>query len=427
MKSILSNTNLLLLLSAVAISFSGCVKDSYKHKYTIAVPVNQKLSVLRTQIASLAPTSLQNTGKIYVKDNLILINEMDKGVHVIDNSNPSQPKNIAFLNIPGNRDMAMQGNILYADMYCDLLAIDISNPNKMVIEKTLTNIDPSRLGLYNYSTDADSLFVTTSWIIKDTVVSDNQYNIWQNCTNCSIHPTPAGTTYFSAMLNASAATTTTPGNAGSEARFAIVNNYLYALGSYELKIVDVAQPANPLLNSSMYTIENAQTIYPFQNTLFIGALTGMAVLDISNPTLPQVLDWTAHWCMGDPVITDGKYAYVTLSASTKCHTTYDQLEIYDASNLSNMQLIKSYPFTNPQGLSKDGNLLFICDATDGLQILDATDVANLKLLKHLTGINAQDVITQNGKALVVAEGKLVQYDYSDINNVKLLSTISAGN
>jgi hypothetical protein len=423
MKRIFSNTNQLLLLFGIVISFSGCVKDSYKHKYTIAIPVNQKLSVLRTQIASLAPTSLQNTGKIYVKDNLILINEMDKGIHVIDNSNPSQPKNIAFLNIPGNRDMAMQGNILYADMYCDLLAIDISNPNKMVIAKTLTNIDQSRLGVYSISTNPDSLFVTTNWIIKDTVVSNDEYNVWQNCTNCGIHPMPAGITYFSAA----AATTASPGTAGSEARFAIVNNYLYALGSYYLNIVDIAQPANPLLGNAAYTIENAQTIYPFQNTLFIGALTGMAALDISNPTQPQLLDWTAHWCMGDPVISDGKYAYVTLSASSKCHTTYDQLEIYDASDLSNMQLIKSYPFTSPQGLSKDGNLLFVCDAADGLQILDATEVTNLKLLQHLTGINAQDVITQNGKALVVAEGKLVQYDYSDINNVKLLSTISAGN
>ncbi|HLY68427.1 MAG TPA: hypothetical protein VKR53_01790, partial [Puia sp.] len=87
----------------------------------------------------------------------------------------------------------------------------------------------------------------------------------------------------------------------------------------------------------------------------------------------------------------------------------------------------SYPFTSPHGLSKDGNLLFICDAADGLRILDATDVGNIRLLQHLTGMNAQDVITQNGKALVVAVGKLVQYDYSDINNVRLLSTISAGN
>ncbi|HEX4375245.1 MAG TPA: hypothetical protein VHZ50_18210 [Puia sp.] len=426
MKRFFSNTNQLLFLFVIAISFSNCVKDSFKHKYTIAVPVNQKLSVLRTQIASVAPTSLQNTGKIYVKDNLILINEMDKGIHVIDNSNPSQPKNIAFLNIPGNRDMAMQGNILYADMYCDLLAIDISNPNKIVIEKTLTNIDPYRLSEYNNSTNADSLFITTSWIIKDTVVSDDQYNTWRTCINCGIHTMPAGAIFYSAAANSSAATTT-PGTAGSEARFAIVNNYLYALGSFVLNIVDVSQPANPLLGNAAYTIENAQTIYPFQNTLFIGALTGMAALDISNPSQPQQLDWTAHWCMGDPVISDGKYAYVTLSASSKCHTTYDQLEIYDASDLSNMQLIKSYPFSSPQGLSKDGNLLFICNAAGGLQILDATDVTNLKLLKNITGINAQNVITQNGKALIVAEGKLVQYDYSDITNVKLLSTISAGN
>ena len=46
-------------------------------------------------------------GKICVKGNIIFLNDLDKGVHVIDNSNPAQPRKIAFINIPGNEDIAV--------------------------------------------------------------------------------------------------------------------------------------------------------------------------------------------------------------------------------------------------------------------------------------------------------------------------------
>ncbi|MBK7343705.1 MAG: hypothetical protein IPJ06_11830 [Saprospiraceae bacterium] len=53
---------------------------------------------------------------------------MDKGIHLINNVNPSNPINTGFLAIPGNRDMAMYQGVLYADNYMDLLAFDLSNP-----------------------------------------------------------------------------------------------------------------------------------------------------------------------------------------------------------------------------------------------------------------------------------------------------------
>ena len=66
-----------------------------------------------------------NPGKIYFKEGYIFINEELKGIHVIDNRNPENPQNIGFIEIPGNVDIAIKNNTLYADSYIDLGAIDI--------------------------------------------------------------------------------------------------------------------------------------------------------------------------------------------------------------------------------------------------------------------------------------------------------------
>ena len=77
--------------------------------------------------------------------------------------------------------------------------------------------------------------------------------------------------------------------------------------------------------------------------------------------------------------------------------------------------------TNPHGLSKDGSVLFVCDGQDGLKIYNAADVMNLTMIKQLENLDAYDVITMQGNALVVAKDGLYQFDYSNLANIRLLS------
>lgn len=80
----------------------------------------------------------------------------------------------------------------------------------------------------------------------------------------------------------------------------------------------------------------------------------------------------------------------------------------------------------PKGLSKDGNHLFICDGKDGLKVYNAADVLNLTLIQQIKNITPFDVIVQDGIAIVVADQGIFQYDYTTINNIKLLSKIVVG-
>jgi hypothetical protein len=169
---------------------------------------------------------------------------------------------------------------------------------------------------------------------------------------------------------------------------------------------------------------NIETIYPFKNKLFIGSSNGMFIYDLSSPGSPSQLSQFSHVRSCDPVIADGDYAYVTLRSGTQCQGFTNQLEVLNITQLTQPSLLKVYPLTNPHGLSKDGDLLFICDGKDGLKVYNAADANNIQLQKTISNFETYDVIAQNNLAIVVAKDGLYQFDYADKNNIKQLSKIS---
>lgn len=83
------------------------------------------------EVKSLPPQPIGNLGKIYYKAPYIFVNERFRGIHVLDNTDPSDPTAVVFIQIYGCEDIAISGNILYADNYTDLVVIDISDLNNV--------------------------------------------------------------------------------------------------------------------------------------------------------------------------------------------------------------------------------------------------------------------------------------------------------
>ncbi len=82
------------------------------------------------KISITPPQQVKSPGKIYIKDQYLFVNEVGKGVHIFDNKDPKNPQKVAFLNIPANIDIAIRGDILYADNAGDLVSINISKPTE---------------------------------------------------------------------------------------------------------------------------------------------------------------------------------------------------------------------------------------------------------------------------------------------------------
>lgn len=420
---------LLYTCTAAALFFiflPGCLKDSVKgtrtYTYTMLTPIYKTRAEVYGAMNSNPATEVTSAGKIYIKDQFIYLNEVDRGIHIIDNSNPSNPKQVAFLEIPGNRDMAVKNNILYADMYGDLLAIDISNPQQTSVKKEIRGFFQSRM--YSTPANRDSSLVIVDWIKKDTVITmkiEGDFN--PGCINCWYGD---GMAYLQSSNGGPKAAAPSPaGVAGSMASMVMMNDYLYALReAHSVGIVNIEEAAAPSLDTTFFAGFDLETIYPFQNKLFLGSMTGMFMYDLTNPLVPVKLGEFSHGRACDPVITDGSFAYVTLRSGSNCGGTSNELNVVDIKDLMNPVLVKTYGLTQPAGLSKDGNLLFICDGATGVRVYDASDVSKLKELKQIRVDDSYDVIAGNDVALVVAKDGLYQYDYSNTNDIRLLSMYS---
>lgn len=127
------------LIAAVFLVFSGCETGTWQSGFTQMgyKPVYVRSGELKDLIKSTAPQALTETGKIYVKGNYLLVNRPFAGIHVFDNSDPANPVNLAFLEIPGNMDVSMKGNFLYADYIGKIAVIDVTDIQKPRVTQTV--------------------------------------------------------------------------------------------------------------------------------------------------------------------------------------------------------------------------------------------------------------------------------------------------
>ena len=216
------------------------------------------------------------------------------------------------------------------------------------------------------------------------------------------------------------------GTGGSLARFTIVQNNLYAVDNTTLTTIDIANPTQMILEDQQDVGFGIETIFPFDNTLFIGSNTGAYIYGIDGEGIPSELSFFEHAMACDPVVSDGDYAYVTIRSGRACDFLGDAniLEIYDIASLENPIQITQVAMNNPRGLSVDGNLLFVCDGNQGLVVFDVTDRTNPVVLAREMGFEANDVIAQNDVALVVSPDGIRQFDYTDPTSLTELSNLA---
>jgi len=411
---------------ALIFIMSGC-EDKYTEQYLSLEPVYMSYKDFREAVKVESTHLLQKPGKIYYKDNYLFINEIMKGIHVYNNTNPASPQYVGFIAIPGNVDMVIKGNIMYADSYIDLVGIDITNPAAAKEVARLKSVFPYSVppyeSYYRLGPIDDTQGVVVDWTVKKVRKEIDQISY-------PVYPVYFGSKFTNFSLSADAASngaqqTSPAGIGGSMARFGLIGNHLLAVDNSSYYNFDLTNATNPSLELKIGMSWGIETMFLSGSNMFLGTQNGMLIYNVADVTKPTYVAnfWHATGC--DPVVVQNNRAYVTIRGGNACGSLINRMDVLDITNLQNPTLMRSYNMTGPYGLGIDGDVLFVCDGTDGLKVYNAADpyLISEHLIATFKDINAYDVIPLGNSLLMIGSDGFYQYNYSNLNDIKQISSI----
>jgi hypothetical protein len=210
---------------------------------------------------------------------------------------------------------------------------------------------------------------------------------------------------------------------GSLARFTVKDNYLYTISEgRRLNTFSLENPEKPVFAAATnLRFENVETIFPYQNYLFLGTQNGMLIYSLENPTSPAFVSDLTHVRSYDPVVAQGNWAYVTLRADR--NFGINELQVISIADMRRPTLMRQYPMHAPAGLSIENNLLFVCDGDEGLKVFNASDPLNLSLRQSFSDLHAKDVITHQNLLILIGEDGLRQYYFTPDGTMEKLCEI----
>ena len=408
-----------IMLTALLLFFilQSCSEDADFVLINVATPEYISIDNLRSSIEITNPTNIVASGKIYAYKNLILVNDLKRGIHIIDNADPKNPIKVAFIKIIANNDMEVRGDYLYADSLMDLVVFDISDIHNIKKVSRLKDVFPVNIpipfmedliveyGDKGYNADPNNIII--GWDISKERRKIDDLN------------------YLSRGMDiiAFAEANTTTGQGGSLAKFKIVDDFLYAVDSHNINIFNIDNLEKPQQLNPVFAGFDIETIFNRGDHLFLGSRSGMYIYNIETPAIPQFISEFQHGTACDPVVVDNEYAYITLRAGNSCGALDSSLQIVNITDLNNPVLVKSYAMENPYGLGIKNDLLFICDGESGMKVYDKSKVAELRLVDHFNNINTFDVVPLEDHLLMIGEDVLYQYTYTE-EGISLLSQFS---
>ena len=414
---------LLFLLTVLGLALGAC-EDKRLQTYLANVPQYLSYEDLRSSFEVTGEHALEKPGKIYFQDNFMYINEYQKGIHVVDLSDPANPAIKAFINIPGNVDLSIRNDVLYAESFVDLVLIDVSDPAQPVFIKRIEDLFEYVIPPYNFDypldeVDQDKGVITGFEVKKITREVDHPPYPWPVYYDYALESSFRGAPKVNGGGN-------TYGIGGSMARFITYDDYLYALEStYKLKCIDISDTDQVEVKSEKTLWGNVETVFISGQHMYVGTSNGMHILALDEPMSPNLLSTYQHITACDPVVVEGNWAYVTLRSGNWCGGTQNLLEVIDISDKYAPELEASFGMKSPYGLGIDNGILFVCEGEYGLRIFDASDVGSIPQhqIANFPGIHAYDVIPLGSFLLLIGDDGFQIYDYSDLENIYLLGSL----
>ncbi len=413
-----------LILGSIMMILSSCGTDTgtAEVSYLKADAIYGNLEDSRNEALNEPSKEIVNPGKIYIGEDFILIGEEGEGIHVVDNSNPSNPVQTNFINIPGNKEFFVEGDKLYAESIYDFLKIDISNLNAPSLESRALDA----IAAPSYDDKGNALLGFSFKEVTETIEIGsvhyqevNQYNYAYFDYLQNVIPNSAVPSSFAG----------TNGQSGTVNRIAVNEDNIYVITKNDLKVLEQNGSNVELITNHPIWGTTLETVFYHDDHIFLGTTNSMEIYDVTTPAQPRQLDRFSHATSCDPVLPKGDVAYVTLRTgdeSRACPGDINALVTVNIENYQNIFPTSEIPMASPFGMTSKNEILYVGEGQNGLKIFDVSNPESPSLIKHDQGIEAYDIITHpsnSSQILIAGPNGLSQYLISEDLDFQLESTI----
>ena len=214
------------------------------------------------------------------------------------------------------------------------------------------------------------------------------------------------------------------GTGGSLARFVIVNNYLYVVNSGSINVFDITNNGAPAAKDVVYTGWGIETIFSYNNNLFLGSSDGMFIYSLADPAKPALLGQAQHFRSCDPVVANDSFAFVTLKGGSRCGPVTDGLYTYNVLDLTNPVLISSLEMSTPSGLALNGKILYVCREAEGMSVVNVANAISPSIKKTIPDADFKDVIVYNNLLICYVSTGIRLYDVTIPDNPVYISSVA---
>lgn len=362
--------NVISLLLILLVLASGCNREigEVTLTYNKATAVYGDLSAIRATPLIALNRAIEDPGKIFMGEEVLLIGEEGKGIHVFDNNDANNPFPVLFIDLPFTNEFYVQKDIIYAVSHYDMVKIDISN----MLAPTIIDRDMHAFSEPIVNNQGETLIgfdfdvVTESFKLNgpEAQALQEESIIYFDYMNNMI---PKST------IPSSFAGNGTETDQGTTNRIAIADNHLYVVTDNSI-LTFVDNPTELSVVDKQYLGEDVETIYLSDNQLFIGTQTAMIIMDITSEESPILLSSYWHPMSCDPVLPNGSFAYVTLRSTNQdgCTGEENSLTVVDISNIHDPDDVMIVPMNSPYGMCIQNNNLFVGEGTNGISIFNIT-------------------------------------------------------
>ena len=157
----------IIYFATIILLFSSCIYrsqplNSQSNNFT---PTYITRAQLESSVILENPKTTIKSGKIYIKDDIMFVNDVNKGFQIYNYSNATNPVAIGYINFPGATDLAIRNTILYVNQAVDLVSVNYNVANNTIaVTNRIKNAFPQKLSPQGFNGNPTNDQIIINWI-----------------------------------------------------------------------------------------------------------------------------------------------------------------------------------------------------------------------------------------------------------------------